>query len=105
MSAVNCSGANEVSCGRAVTGGTVVGALAGAAGGGIGSAVSGAIGGVGGAIAGGASGGASSGTINYLGNSAVGNGSVDGMGLCFLAGSGWWSRKWWSWSLFGIGRL
>ena len=81
VSAVNCSGANEVGCGRAVAGGTVVGALAGAASGGVGSAVSGSIGGVGGAIAGGASGGATSGTINYLGNSVTGNSSVDGMGL------------------------
>ena len=77
VSAVNCSGANEVGCGRAVAGGTVVGALAGAASGGVGSAVSGSIGGVGGAIAG----GATSGTINYLGNSVTGNSSVDGMGL------------------------
>lgn len=81
VSAVNCSGANEVGCGKAIAQGAAVGAVAGAASGGVGSAVSGAIGGVGGAIAGGASGGATSGTINYLGNSVTGNGSVDGMGL------------------------
>ena len=81
VSAVNCSGANEVGCGKAVAGGSIVGALAGGAGGGIGSAVSGSIGGIGGAIAGGASGGATSGTVNYLGNSVTGNGSVDGMGV------------------------
>ena len=81
VSAVNCSGANEVGCGKAIAQGAAIGGIAGAASGGVGSAVSGAIGGVGGAIAGGASGGATSGTINYLGNSAVGNGSADGMGL------------------------
>ena len=81
VSAVNCSGANEVSCGRAMLQGAAVGAVAGAAGQGVGSTVSGSIGGVGGAVAGGASGGATSGTVNYLGNAAVGNGSVDGMGL------------------------
>ncbi len=81
VSAVNCSGANEAGCGRAIAQGAAVGAVAGAASGGVGSAVSGAVGGVGGAFAGGASGGATSGTVSYIGNAMIGNGSADGMGL------------------------
>ncbi len=81
VSAVNCSGANEAGCGRAIAQGAAVGAAAGAASGGVGSAVSGAVGGVGGAFAGGASGGATSGTVSYIGNAMIGNGSTDGMGL------------------------
>ena len=73
VSAVNCSGANEVGCGRAIAQGTAVGAVAGAASGGVGSAVSGAIGGVGGAIAGGAAGSAAGYTSSYFLNNTLGN--------------------------------
>ena len=73
VSAVNCSGANEVSCGRAVAQGAAIGGIAGAASGGGGSAVSGAIGGVGGAIAGGAAGSAAGYTSSYFLNNTLGN--------------------------------
>ena len=86
VSAVNCSGANEVGCGRAVAGGTVVGALAGAASGGVGSAVSGLATGAAGvlmesgsaaAFAGGAVGGAAGSaagyTSSYFLNNTLGN--------------------------------
>lgn len=82
ISAVQCSGANEQSCGRAMAQGAAIGAVAGAASGGVGSAVGGAVGGgVAGAIVGGAAGGATSGVVNYIGNSLVYGTSADGMGL------------------------
>lgn len=89
VSAVNCSGANEVSCGQVITQGVVIGAASGAASGGVGSAVGGAIGGVGGAIISGAAGGATSGTVNYIGNAIVGNGSItdDGLWTAFWQGA------------------
>ena len=86
VSAVNCSGANEVGCGRAVAQGVAVGAVAGAASGGVGSAVSGLATGAAGvlmesgsaaAFAGGAVGGAAGSaagyTSSYFLNNTLGN--------------------------------
>ena len=101
VSAVNCSGANEVGCGRAVAGGTVVGALAGAASGGVGSAVSGSIGGVG-AVAGAASGGvgsAVSGAIGGVGGAIAGGaaGSAAGYTSSYFLNNTLGNHSEWSW--------